>query len=65
MEKYNSALEEMKNDFDGKNDNKLFWKHTRENEECSELTVGQDLSVSIMTIFEIESIEMKEGFIYW
>lgn len=64
MEKYHSVLDEIESDFDKKDEKKLFWKHTRQNEDCSDLTVAQDLSVSIMTIFEIDSIEMKEGFIY-
>lgn len=64
MKKYNSVLEEIEADFADKKEKKMFWKNIRQNEDCSDLTIAQDLSVSIMTIFEIESIEMKEGFIY-
>lgn len=64
MKKYNSVLDEIEAEFEEKNDKKMFWKNIRQNEDCSDLTVAQDLSVSIMTIFEIDSIEMKEGFIY-
>ncbi len=64
MESYNSVLDEFEANFDKKNEKKVFWKNARQNEDCSDLTVARDLNVSIMTIFEIDSIEMKEGFIY-
>lgn len=64
MEKYNSVLEEINAGIEDNTNKNLFWENTRENKDCSDLTVAQDLSVSIMTIFEIDSIEMKEGFIY-
>ena len=64
MESYNSVLDEIEANFDKKTEKKDFWKNARQNEDCSDLTVAQDLNVSIMTIFEIDSIEMKEGFIY-
>ncbi|MDX1585973.1 MAG: hypothetical protein R3222_04480 [Balneolaceae bacterium] len=64
MKSYNTVLDEIEADFKKESEKKMFWKNTRQNEDCSDLTVAQDLSVSIMTIFEIESIEMKEGFIY-
>ncbi|MGK7370028.1 MAG: hypothetical protein ACNS64_07415 [Candidatus Halalkalibacterium sp. M3_1C_030] len=64
MEKYNSVLDEIESGNEENADKKLFWKNIRQNQDCSDLTVARDLSVSIMTIFEIDSIEMKEGFIY-
>lgn len=64
MDKYNDVLDEIDSDFYEKSTKKRFWNSTSENAECSNLTVARDLSVSIMTIFEIDSIEMKEGFIY-
>ena len=64
MDKYNEVLDEIESDFNKTSAQKRFWDNTDENAECSDLTVARDLSISIMTIFEIDSIEMKEGFIY-
>ena len=64
MDKYNTVLDEIEADNKEKNNRKRFWNNTGQNEDRSDLTIARDLSVSIMTIFEIDSIEMKEGFIY-
>lgn len=64
MADYNSVLNDIETKPEEKEENKLFWQNTIRHEQCSDLTVARDLSISIMTIFEIDSIEMKEGFIY-
>lgn len=64
MDKYSTALNKTESE-SKKNDNRMYlWQNAGQNEDCSNLTVARDLSISVMTIFEIDSIEMKEGFIY-
>lgn len=65
MDNYRTALNKTESKSEKKNDNRMFfWQKSSRNEDCSNLTVARDLSISVMTIFEIDSIEMKEGFIY-
>ena len=63
MADYNSILKDIESK-EEKQKKTYFWQNSRQHEDCCDLTVARDLSISIMTIFEIDSIEMKEGFIY-
>lgn len=64
MADYNSILDDIEPKQEERQGKTYFWQSSRQHEECCDLTVARDLSISIMTIFEIDSIEMKEGFIY-
>lgn len=64
MENHETNLTDVEVGFEKRNHRKDFWGNSKQDEDCSNLTVAQDLSLSIMTIFEIDSIEMEEGFIY-
>jgi hypothetical protein len=64
MENYHNEINKAGNETDKKGKNKFFWQNAKKDEDCSNLTIARDLNISVMTIFEIDSIEMKEGFIY-
>lgn len=64
MENHESNFTDIEVGLEKRNHKKDFWRNSKQDEGCSNITVAQDLSLSIMTIFEIDSIEMEEGFIY-
>jgi len=64
MDNYETLVSELEKENITQAEKRFFWENSEKDKDCANLTVAKGLSLSIMTIFEIDSIEMEEGFIY-